>query len=445
MSIVSVPTNLTEKGPASPGCDNFSVRGYVMFATCIMAALVFAVSGWAAKAKLTGAIVASGTFVVEKNVKKVQHSFGGIVSEIKVRNGDRVEGGQVLMRLDSTQIRAELGIIDSQITELTARTVRLAAERENQTQIKMPESLIDRGGDSKTAAEGEVRLFEENLRTRQSQKEQLSIRIEQLREEINGLSAQRDAKRDELSIIALELDQASQLHKKSLAPISRVYAMQREMKRLSGEHGGLVAQIARALGQISEIKVQLLSVDENARAQAQREHRSMEAKLAELTERSIATMDKLNRLEIRAPQSGSVHELTAHTVGGIITAAEQIMLVVPDEDTLVVQARIAPNDVDQAVVAREARLRLTAFSQQETPELKGRLVSVSADVTLDPKNGLSYYMARLEMEDKAKRSIGNLPLLPGMPVEVYISTGERTALSYLLKPFVDQMGRAFRE
>lgn len=309
----------------------------------------------------------------------------------------------------------------------------------------MPAVLMERSPESKAAAGGEIRLFEENLRARQSQKEQLKLRIEQLKEEIKGLTAQRDAKQGELAIISREHEQLSLLNKKALIPINRVYAMEREMKRLSGEHGGLVAQIARAHGQIAEINVQLLAVDENARAQAQREHRSIEAKLAELSERAVAAKDKLHRIDIRAPQTGTVHELSVHTIGGIVTAAEQIMLIVPDEDTLVVQARIAPSDIDQAIVGREARLRLTAFSQQETPELAGRLVSVSADVTVDPKTGQSYYVARLETADKSRRDAGRLALLPGMPVEVFIATGERTALSYLTKPFTDQMNRAFRE
>lgn len=431
--------------PAPPPTGSLSVTGYVVFAATVMAALAVSVAGWAAKANLAGAVIAPGTFVVERNVKKVQHSYGGIVSEIAIRNGDRVEAGQVLLRLDATQIRAELGIVESQLTELGARAVRLSAERDNQSRIVMPAVLMERSPESKAAAGGEIRLFEENLRARQSQKEQLKLRIEQLKEEIKGLTAQRDAKQGELAIISREHEQLSLLNKKALIPINRVYAMEREMKRLSGEHGGLVAQIARAHGQIAEINVQLLAVDENARAQAQREHRSIEAKLAELSERAVAAKDKLHRIDIRAPQTGTVHELSVHTIGGIVTAAEQIMLIVPDEDTLVVQARIAPSDIDQAIVGREARLRLTAFSQQETPELAGRLVSVSADVTVDPKTGQSYYVARLETADKSRRDAGRLALLPGMPVEVFIATGERTALSYLTKPFTDQMNRAFRE
>ena len=215
--------------------------------------------------------------------------------------------------------------------------------------------------------------------------------------------------------------------------------------RLGGEHGALIAQIARAKGQISEITVQILGVDENARAIAQRDLRSGDSKLAELAEREAAAVDKLRRIDIRSPQKGIVHELTVHTVGGVISPAEQIMLIVPEEDNLTVQARLSPNDIDQVTVGRSARLRLSAFAKQKTPEIDARITHVSADVTSDPKSGQSYYLVRLEMEEKAKHVVESLKLMPGMPVEVFMSTGDRTAMSYLLKPFTDQVNRAFRE
>jgi HlyD family secretion protein len=323
--------------------------------------------------------------------------------------------------------------------------VRLAAERDNLANIPARLGKADPGPELKAALEGETRLFEDNKRSRESQKTQLHLRIEQFEEEITGLSAQRDAKAGELKLIRQELEQVSMLHQKGLTPVSRVYAMEREEKRLSGEHGGLVAQIARARGQISEIHVQVIMIDENARVQAQRELRSIEAKLSELVERHAAANDKMHRVDLKSPQTGIVHELSAHTVGGIVTAAEQIMLIVPEEDDLTIQARISPTDVDQVIVGRTAKLRLSAFNQQSTPELAGHVVQVSADVTIDPKTGQSYYIARLEMDEKSRRTIGDLKLVPGMPVEVFMSTGDRTALSYLAQPFMDQLNRAFRE
>lgn len=423
----------------------FSIVAQVTFASVVMFVLVFGFGGWAALANLSGAVIAPGSFVVERNVKKVQHSYGGIVSEINVRNGDKVTSGQVLLKLDPTQIKAELGVIRSQITDLTARAARLAAERDDLPEMILPEAFLAEGPEAQAAATGEARLFTVNRKTRQSQKEQLALRIEQLREEIIGLSAQRDAKLGELAIIKKELAQIRSLHDQRLTSITRVYAMEREETRLNGEHGGLVAQIARATGQISEINVQILTIEESARAEAQRELRTVDSRRSELAEREIAAKDRLNRIDIRAPQSGVVHELAVHTIGGVITAAEAILLIVPEEEDLLVEARFSPTEIDQVMVGRPATLRLSAFNQQQTPELDAIVTNVSADVMTDPKTGFSHYVARLAMTEKARRSIGDLKLVPGMPVEVFMSTGERTALSYLVKPFSDQMERAFRE
>lgn len=435
----------TSQTPSAGAPESFSLRFHVIFATLVSLGLIFGIGGWAYTATLSGAIIAPGTFVVERNVKKVQHNFGGIVAEISVRNGDRVQAGQVLLKLDSTQIGAELEIVKSQLLELKARSARLAAERDGFDKIVFPAALEASGAAAQSVIEGETRLFDENRRTRENQKEQLRLRVGQLDEEISGLNAQKEAKGAERELIKRELSQIRTLNDKKLTPVSRVYAMEREERRLGGEYGGLVAQIARAKGQISEINVEIIGIDENSRATAQRELRSIEARLAELEEREIAARDKFQRVELRAPQSGIVHELTAHTVGGVVTAAEQIMLIVPEEDNLTVQARIAPKDVDQVVIGRPARLRLSAFNQQVTPEVPGHITHVAADVTIDPKTGESYYMSRLEMDEKELRNFGDLKLVPGMPVEVFMSTGDRTALSYLAKPFTDQVTRAFRE
>ncbi len=423
----------------------FSIVWHVAFASAVVATLIFGIGGWAATAKLSGAVMASGAFVVERNVKKVQHSYGGIVAEINVKNGDFVESGQVLVRLDATQIAAELGVIKSQLLELNARSYRLSAERDGLPTLVYPKAFINQSADARAAAESEIRLFEETRQAKESQKDQLKLKAEQTQEEIGGLSAQRGAKSGELQIIRKELEEVRKLHGKQLTTISRVYAMEREEMRLNGEHGGLTAQIARARGQISEIKVQIMSVDENVRAQAQRELRAVEAKLIELAEREIAAKDKLARIDIRSPQKGIVHELAVHTIGGVITTAEQIMLIVPEEDSLTVQARINPVDIDQVVIGRPARLRLTAFNKQKTPEIDARVMHIAADATVDPKTGQSYYGVRLEMDDKARRTVDDLKLVPGMPVEVFMATGDRTALSYLGKPLVDQINRAFRE
>ncbi len=438
-------TNSNGSRSASPGLEAFSVSRHIWFGSLVVAALVFGLGGWAAVAELRGAVVAPGSFVVERNVKKVQHSYGGIVAQINVKNGDRVDSGQVLLKLDATQIGAELGVIKSQLVELIARGARLAAERDNLPNIVWPRAFLQTYPNAQETADGEIRLFEENRSAKDGQKQQLRLKIEQIKEEITGQSAQRDAKYGEMQIIQKELKDVRDMFSKQLTTATRLNALEREATRLAGDHGGLIAQIARAKGQINEINVQILSVDENMRANAQKELRSIDAKVSELLERQVAANDKLSRIEIRAPISGLIHELNVHTVGGVASPAEVLMLVVPEDEGLQIQARIQPANVDQVVIGRPARLRLSAFSQKKTPEVDGRVVHVAADVTLDPKTGQSYYAVMVEMDEKARRLIGDLKLVAGMPVEVFMSTGDRTALSYLTKPFTDQMNRAFRE
>lgn len=423
----------------------FSVTRQIVFASAVMAVLILGFGGWAYFAQVSGAVVAPGTFVVERNVKKVQHSYGGIVSEINVKNGDRVGDGQILAKLDATQIGAEMGVIKSQLVELIARSARLTAERDNLPEIAWDSEFFQKYVDAEAAAEGEIRLFKENKAAKDGQKEQLKLKIGQINEEIAGLTSQRDAKAGEMKIIAKELKDVREMFAKQLTTATRLNALEREATRLGGDHGGLIAQIARAKGQISEINVQVLSIDENIRANAQKELRAIESKVAELRERHVAANDKLSRIDIRAPRAGKVHELNIHTVGGVVSPAEVLMMIVPEEEGLQIQARIAPSSIDQVVIGRPARLRLTAFSQKKTPEVDGRVVQVSADVTTDPKTGQSYYSVMIEMDEKARRVIGDLKLVAGMPVEVFMSTGDRTVLSYLTKPFTDQMNRAFRE
>jgi HlyD family secretion protein len=434
--------------PSKPvsSSGEFSIHKHLILAILIIAVMVAGIGGWAASAKISGAVIALGTFVVERNVKKVQHSQGGIVAEIAVKNGDQVEAGAILLKLDATQIRAELGIVHSQIVELTARSARLRAERDGAGMVVWPEGFVGTSPEADTAASGEERLFSESRKVKISQKDQLRSKLLQIDQEVTGLTSQRGAKAEELKIVGKEVRDLRPLLADKLTTTTRVNGLEREMSRLEGDRGSLVAQIARAQAQINEVELQILAIDETTTATSQRELVLTEAKLAELAEREIAARDKLSRIDIRAPLAGQVHELAVHTVGGVITAAEQIMLIIPDEDRLTIQARLQPNDIDQVKVGRPARLRLTAFSQQQTPEIDGTVVHIAGDITTDPKTGAGYYAIRVEMDPgQAKEKAAGLRFVPGMPVEVFFSTGDRTVLSYLAKPFTDQMYRAFRE
>ena len=438
------PKQLTLGSAARPD-KSFPISGRVMFGSLVMGLLILCIGGWAATAELSGAVIAPGTVVVEKNIKKVQHRDGGIVAQINVKNGDRVEAGQVIIVLDDTQIRAELGIVNAQLTELTARKARLSAEVDGLNHVVFPKGFEVSSDHATHVAAGERRLFKSTRSNQKSQKEQLQLQIEQLEQEISGIEAQRKSKKVQLEIIELELSQIKKLHEQQLTSVTRVYALQRESERLRGDYGGLVSQIARAKGKISEINLQILAVEQTARLQAQRELRTSEAKIAELREREIAAKDRLTRTKLHAPQSGLVHELAVHTIGGVITSAETVLSIVPENEKLTIEARVAQIDIDQVAVARPAKLRFSAFNQQTTPELEGRVIHVSADITTDEQSGQTYYVARIEIDPASREKIRDLDLLPGMPVEVFISTGARTALSYLSKPITDQFRRAFRE
>ena len=428
----------------SPNEKRFAIGGRVLFGSTVIGLLAIVVGAWAATAELTGAVIAPGSVVVEKNVKKLQHRDGGIVSEIHVKNGDLVKAGQVMIVLDDTQIRAELAVVRGQLTELTARKSRLDAEVESKAEIVFPPGFEQSSDHAKSVAVGERRLFVEGRNNTKSQKQQLALRIEQLKEEIEGVEAQLTAKQIQLSLIRKELEKIRTLYGKKLTSVTRLYSLEREESRLRGEHGGLISQKARTRGKISEIRVQILSIDQSARLQAQRERRSAEAKISELREREIAAADRLTRTKLFAPQSGVVHELAVHTIGGVISSAETVVVIVPAGERLTVEARFAPVDIDQVVVGRKARLRFSAFNQRTTPEIEGRIVHISADVSTDPKTSQQFYLGRVEMDAESRTQLKDLELLPGMPVEVFVSTGARTALSYLAKPVTDQFNRAFR-
>lgn len=410
-----------------------------------VALLVFGVGGWMATAQLSGAVIATGLIVVDSNVKKVQHPTGGVVGEILVRNGDRVAPQDLLLRLDETQTRAALGIIVAQLIELQGRKARLMAERDDGDEVAFPEDFAANGQEARRVIAGERRLFEGRRKVINGQKAQLKERIGQLNREIEGLISQREAKAKELKLVREELARVADMHKRGLLPETRVLSMQRDETRIAGEHGAFVAQIARTTGQISETELNILTIDQTTRSEAQKEFREVEARIAELSERRIAAEDQLKRIDIRSPQAGIVHDLSVHTVGGVIAAGEPVMQIVPTGDLLSIEVRIAPYDIDQVALGQRAVLRFPAFNQRTTPELTGTVAHVGADLTREAQTGTAYYSARIQPAQEALAKFGSLKLLPGMPVEAFIETGQRTTLSYLMKPLTDQVARTFRE
>jgi HlyD family secretion protein len=402
---------------------------------------------WAATSPLSGAVVASGQFVVDSNVKKVQHQQGGIVAELKVRDGDRVAAGDLLVRLDETITRANQQIIIKQLDELYARKARLEAERDGKASVADPPEIADRLGmpEVQKALDDERRLFDKRRSQREGQKAQFRERIEQLREEIAGINAQIASRDQQLGFLKTELDGLRDLFRRNLVPTARVMPLERESANITGQRGQLIASRAQAEGKISEIRLQLLQLDIEVQTDAVKELREIQAKTAELNERRIAADDQLRRMDIRAPIDGVVHQLNVHTVGGVITPAEPVMLVVPQEGRLEVEARVAPTDVDQLHVGQAAVVKVMAGNQRTTPELAGAVLRVSADVTRDQQTGATYYTVRIAVPESEKQKLGDLTIMPGMLADSFIRTADRTPFEYLVKPLKDHYNRAFRE
>ena len=433
-------------GP-SEASSRSSVRRHLLAASAIIAVLVGGLGVWAATTDISGAVVVPGVVVVESNVKKVQHPTGGVVGELRVREGDRVKAGDVLIRLDPTQAAVNLAIVSKSIDELLVRQIRLEAERDGESEVTFPPALLVR---SKTDPDfgrvltGEQRFFELRRLSRSGQELQLRERVQQLREQIKGVDEQLRAKKLEIQLIESELKGVRELYAKNLIPVQRVMSLERDRARLNGEHGALIATVAQANARISETELQILQIGQDLRAEVGKELSEIRAKLAEFTERKIAAEDQLRRIDITSPAEGLVHQLAVHTLGGVVAQGEALMLIVPDSDALSIEARLAPESIDQVRVGQRAVMRFSAFNQRTTPEVNGLVRRISADLTTDSRTGASYYVARIEIPEEEKTRLAQR-IIPGMPVEAFIQTGERTVMSYLTKPLADQMARAFRE
>lgn len=440
-------TGLPALGAPRPTAQG-SIRRHLALSLALGALLVVGVGGWATFTHISGAVIAPGQLVVESDVKKVQHPTGGVVGQLLVREGARVQAGDVLIRLDETQVRANLDIVLKALDELAARRARDEAERDGSARITFPPELTDRQASERAVAqliEGETKLFTARVAAREGQKAQLSERVKQLREEIKGLTEQVAAKAREVGFITGELTGVRELYAKNLVSLARVNALERDAARLDGERGQLIAAIASARGKIAETELQILQIDGDMRTETSKDLAEIRGKWSELVEKRVAAEDQLKRIDMRAPQSGTVHQMTVHTIGGLVTPSEPAMLIVPDSDQLSVEVKIQPQDIDNVRIDQPATLRFPAFNQRLTPEIDGVVSRVSADVSTDPKTGMSYYTARIRFPEDQKQRLGGARLVPGMPVESFVQLGERSVLSYLVKPLTDQIAKAWRE
>jgi HlyD family secretion protein len=389
-----------------------SVTRYMVGGLAVAFFLVGGLGVWAATTQIAGAVVAQGLVVVETNVKKVQHPTGGVVGEIYVKNGKRVEAGDLLIRLDETLTRVNLQMVTKQLDELAVREVRLKAERDDAPTFAVPDILLARTGEAeiKEILKGEESLIRSRRESITGQKSQLNERALQLGKEAEGIAAQIDAKRKEIGLIAEELEGLAVLEAKQLVTTTKVAALKREKARLEGELGQYEAAAAQTSGRKAEIALQIVRLEQEMKTEVVKELREVQSKTAELSERRIAAEDQLRRIDIRAPQSGVVHQLAVFTQGGVINPGEPILLIVPEGDRLVIEA-----------------------------------ISISADLTRDQATGESYFTARIAMPEAELERLGTNKLQPGIPADIQIKTQDRTALSYLMKPLSDQITRAFRE
>ncbi|ASM75199.1 MULTISPECIES: HlyD family type I secretion periplasmic adaptor subunit [Roseobacteraceae] len=424
-----------------------SVRRHLLIGGLVAAGMLFAIGGWAGVTRLSGAVIANGSFVVTSYVKKVQHPDGGVVKELLVHEGQQVAAGDVLLRLDATQTRANLAVVRKRLNELEARQARLEAERDGLDSISFPTTLTNQQQDPDIARArfSEAQLFKFRSETRKGEKAQFRERIAQYEMQITGLKAQQDAYAHAIAVLDGELTDLRGLQVDGLVTVVRMNELDREAATFRGELGKALAGQAEIAGMIAETRLQIIQIEADMRAEVGEELRDIQGQIGEYVERYAAAKDRLMRINLVASQNGVIHELAVHASGAVVSPAETIMMIVPYQDELTLEVRVEPADIDQIHLRQKTVLRLSAFNQRTTPELNGRVSRIAADLTKDEATGLSYYRVWIALPPEEMARLEDLALMPGMPAEAFIQTGERTALSYVFKPLSDQINRAFRE
>lgn len=410
--------------------------------------LVAGFGGWSVMTSISGAIIAPGQIVVENSRQVIQHPDGGVVAKVLVEEGDQVKAGQVLVRLDDTTKRSELAVIESQYYELVARRGRLEAERDGRDRIVFDPIVLRAARNRpeiRDLIEGQKRLFTARRESLKREIEQMRERRDQISAQIDGLKAQYAAQKKQRDLVAADLADQRSLLAKGLAQASRVSALEREAARLEGSMASIKASIAQAAGRVIEADIGILRLGTQRREDAITRLRDLRYRELELSEKRILLLDTLSRLEIRAPVSGSVYGLQINAEGAVIRPAEPLMYIVPSDRPLVIKSRVSPLHIDEVHVGQEVTLRFPAFSARTTPELFGKVAKISADAFSDQATKTSYYLVEITPNPGEIARLGNVDLMPGMPVEGFIRTAARTPLAYLLKPVTDYFTKAFRE
>ncbi len=424
-----------------------SARRAVILGFATLVALVGGFGLWSVTATISGAIVAPGRIEVEQNRQVVQHPDGGVVAEILVTEGARVSVGAPLIRLDGTAVISELAIVEGQFFELQARKARLSAERDGAPLMTFPPDLLAEAKDRADIADlmqGQERLFTARAQTLSQTAQQLEKQRAQTLAQIQGLTAQSASVDRQLALIDQELADARILLEKGLAQAPRVLALEREAAKLSGQGGELVAAKAQAESRVTESELQVLRLHSQRREDAATQLRDIDSALREVAERRLALQDRVARLDICAPASGTVLGLQITTPRAVIRAADPLAYIVPQDRPLVIAAQISPLNIDEVQVGQAVQLRFPTFSGRTTPDLTGVVSILSADALTDSVTNSAYYRADITLSPEEAGRLGH-PLLPGMPVEAFFQTTPRTPMAYLIKPFADYFVRAFRE
>ena len=427
----------------------WSARKYLFVGFLGLFVLVGGFGGWAALSQISGAIVAPGRFEVDQNRQVVQHQTGGTVAKILTDEGERVEAGQLLIQLDGVELRSQLAITEGQLFELMARRGRLEAERDGLDELSFEPELVEIAAGNPDVAEltnGQTNLFTARRASTKQEIDQLAKRGDQTRSQIVGIEAQEASLAEQLTLIEEELGNQQSLFDRGLAPAATVLNLQRESARLNGQLGELAASKAQAEGRITELEIERIKLGTQLREEAITRLRDLRYRELELMEQRNALRGELDRMDIRAPVSGIVYGLQVRTPRSVVRAAEPLMYLVPQDRPLVIAARVDLIHIDQLISGQEVTLRLSALDQRNTPELYGQVIQISADAFEDDATGQSYYRAEIILNpgELSKLPEGTI-LIPGMPVEAFIRTGDRTPIAYLVKPLADYFTRAFRE
>ncbi len=441
-----LPAKVAKPAAVPVSGRGWSARKPILLGLVGLALLVGGFGSWAVLANISGAIISSGRVAVESNRQVVQHPDGGVVTEILVREGDEVEAGETLIRLDPTDLRSEAEILRGQLQEIAARSARLIAERDDADEIAFPEELLQADTpDVAEMLEGQRNLFDARRESRAREVDQLDRRKDQISSQVDGIGAQSEAVDQQLTFIREEMGAQQSLLDRGLAQAPRVLALQRDEAGLLGQVGEFAATVAELEGRATEIDLQILNLRNRAREEAISELRDLRFRELELAEQYRAITGRMGRLDVTAPVAGVVYDMQVFANRSVIRAAEPVLYIVPQDQPLVIQTRVDPIHIDTVYPGQPATLRLPTFDARTTPELFGEIARVSPDAFTDEATGQTYYQAEILLNEGQVDRLEGQNLLPGMPVEAFLRTDDRTPLAYLTKPLTDYFTRAFRE